>query len=191
MCVYTDVISQNQEILLSQVLTIVVIIFSALFWITVFKNQKMIQNLIACIFPVILWIIFGSLDILITVKGTFGNPNREGNPLAKELFKQFGFIGPAVASFIWIFLWVGVVFLFFKFIKSSTVSNFLSRTVFYSLFIGHLIGFSSWWAPLCGISNIIDSTDWIIPGVLSMPIILLGTFLALIHGIIERSVRNK
>jgi hypothetical protein len=67
-----------------------------------------------------------------------------------------------------------------KRIRYEKLAAFLSLVVFYSLVVGHILGFSSWFAPLCGISRAswILLSGWLVrlPG-----IIAIGCVLAAVH----------
>ena len=132
--------------------------------------------------PIALWIVFGTLDILITARGTIGNPMLEGNPLTREVLLLSGEYGPAIASILWISLWAAIVLVINKRLNPG-LAAFVSFAVFYSLAFGHFLGFSSWFAPLCGISTL----SWIIlPGwLIRLPVIIaIGCVLAAIHTLI-------
>src|SRR5512143_350759 len=111
MCIYTDVLGSGQELGI-QLLTLVAIASSIAFWVWAYHKQGVPLRPYAL--PIILWIVFGSLDILITARGTFEDPYREGNPLARFIFVQSGPAGPVVASVLWIALWSGLVLLMNK-----------------------------------------------------------------------------
>ncbi|MBN1170072.1 hypothetical protein JXA56_03530 [Candidatus Micrarchaeota archaeon] len=146
MCVYNDILGSG-EVLVLQVLTLVSIIAAIAFWIFVYwKNNVKLEPFL---FPIILWIIFGTLDIVITVKGTFFDPLREGNMLARFIFSNIGYFGPVIASILWISLWALAVLLINRKIKEREL---LSLIVFYSLAAGHFTAFSTWYAPFCDLA---------------------------------------
>ncbi len=103
---------------------------------------------------------------------------REGNPLARYVFVETGWIGPVVASVLWIALWSGIVLAANKKL-APPLSTFISLAVFYSLAIGHIFGFSSWFVPLCDISLAYRTTLAIIPNFVK--IIILGCAAATLH----------
>ena len=184
------------EVFGSQIVTIVTIILSALFWLFVFWKQKLLSKLKSLLLPIILWIIFGTLDIVVTAKGTFGNPQREGNPATVWFLEQFGAYGPAVASLCWIFLWVGIVFILLKFLKNERISNFVSIIIFYALASMHFIGFSTWFIPLCSIAQTIQFENmWIIPGIVGLKSIFFGVILSITHfsasNLLRKSLLKK
>jgi hypothetical protein len=150
MCHYTGVLGEGTALMI-QLITLVAILCTIAFWILIYRKQKV--ELMQYALPIILWVVFGTLDILITAKGTVGNPMREGNPLARGVFLIVGDFGPVVASVLWISLFAGTVLAINKLVKNSGIAGFVSLAVFYSLATGHLFGFSSWFSPLCAVSK--------------------------------------
>ena len=129
--------------------------------------------------PIALWTLFGSLDILITAKGTFLNPYREGNQLARAVFIEAGYLGPVAASILWIALWAFIVFAINK-LKMPN-ARFVSLCIFYSLSMGHLSGFSSWYAPFCQIARTVAWSK--------LPIIIgLGIIAACLHLAAQKAI---
>jgi hypothetical protein len=152
MCIFDSVLGSGPELQI-QILTLITIACSICLWVWIYRREGV--GLRQYAIPIILWVAFGSLDITITAKGTFEDPLREGNPLARFIFLNSGFVGPIVASFLWIALWSGIVLLINKrFGKRQEIVAFVSLAVFYSVAIGHLFGFSSWYAPLCPVASI-------------------------------------
>jgi len=149
MCHYSDVLGDAGALPI-QLLTVASIAFSIVFWVLVYRREEV--GLRQYALPIILWVAFGTLDIIITARGTIGNPMREGNPLARYVFIEAGWIGPVVASVLWIALWAGAVLVANKLLKAPHAA-YVSLAVFYSLAIGHVFGFSSWFGPLCAISK--------------------------------------
>jgi hypothetical protein len=177
MCHY-DYLFGTGDVLLIQALTIGSIIASITFWAWIYARGGVDLKRYAV--PIALWIVFGTLDITITAMGTFGYPWAEGNPLARMVFVATGALGPVVASVLWIALWAGVVFVINK-KTGPKIASFLSLAVFYSLAAGHIRGFSSWFEPLCKIS---DATYDLVPdiGARFLAIVLVGSALAAIHS---------
>jgi hypothetical protein len=149
MCIFSGVLG-NGAVLTLQGLTVISIAASIVFWVWAFSKSSLKERLHDYAVPICLWILFGTLDILITAKGTFGNPYREGNQLARFIFAETGFAGPLIASVLWITLWAGIVFGINK--LKMPLAGFASLSVFYSLAAGHFSGFSSWYEPFCGLS---------------------------------------
>lgn len=165
--------------LLLQALTLASIAASIVFWVWMFRRGNVGLGRYAL--PIALWVLFGTLDITITAKGTFGAPANEGNPLARFIFEETGFAGPVAASVLWISLWSLVVLALNRARGGAGMphAGFLSLAVFYSVAFGHLLGFSSWLAPLCGIPAAFYGTAAAVPGLAK--IIACGCALALAH----------
>lgn len=146
MCIYNDILGSG-DILILQILTAGAIMASIAFWIFAYwKNNVKLEPYLL---PISLWIVFGTLDILITVRGTFLDPLREGNPLARFIFSNAGYLGPAIASILWISLWALAVLLLNRKIKEA---GLISLVVFYSLAAGHFTAFSTWYMPFCDLA---------------------------------------
>ena len=149
MCIYAEVLGSG-SVLALQGLTILSIAASIVFWIWQFTKNDLREKLLEYIIPICFWVLLGTLDIVITAKGTFDNPYREGNQLARIIFIETGYLGPIIASVLWIALWSGIVFAINK--LKMPLAGFVSLSIFYSLAVGHFSGFSSWYAPFCGLS---------------------------------------
>ena len=149
MCIYQDILGSG-PVLALQAATFAAIIISIAFWIWAYRRCGVDIRPLAV--PIAVWFAFGTLDILITAKGTFTNPYREANPLTRIILLWSGGWGTVVASVLWIALWAGVVLAINKAWKGRAAS-FASLAVFYSLSVGHLLGFSSWFLPACPIAS--------------------------------------
>ncbi|MFH1685627.1 MAG: hypothetical protein ABH983_04955 [Candidatus Micrarchaeota archaeon] len=150
MCHYFDIIGSG-EVLILQLLVLSSIIISIIIWIKLYLQNGLEKELWTYAPAIIFWIVFGTLDILVTAKGTFLDPYREGNPLARFIFVESGYLGPVIASILWISLWAGIVLLINK--AKINGAAFFSCAIFWSLAVGHLFGFSSWFIPMCAISE--------------------------------------
>ncbi len=180
MCVYPDVLGSG-AVLQAQSLLAVAIAASIAFWVWAYRRQGVGLGQYAV--PIALWIIFGTLDIAITARGTFDDPFREGNPLARFIFVQSGPAGPVIASVLWIALWSLIVLLVNKRFAGQKntdseriAASFVSLAVFYSVAAGHLLGFSSWFIPLCPVARFA-------PGIVShfMIAVVVGSCAAAFH----------
>ncbi len=160
MCEFSGVLAEG-EVLRFQLITLFVVIAIAGAWIYVYASRGLGKQLRLFLFPIALWLVFGTLDILITVRGTFSDPLSEANPATRMLLVQFGNWGAPVASVLWICLWAGVVYLLNRY-RPGRASGFVSLAIFYCLAAGHVFGFSSWFIPLCGLSKI-GITGWLTP----------------------------
>jgi hypothetical protein len=175
MCLTSSEIFGSGDVLMRQIVTIIAIAMAIIFWVWVYRKQKI--GLRQYIISIALWVLFGTLDIVITAKGTFYNPLREGNPFARAIFVYIGFLGPAVASILWISFWAGIVFVINKKITRS-YSEFLSLAIFYSLAVGHFFGFGSWFPPLCWVVSLVSRIIVDTPG-LTINIIIGCAFAAI------------
>jgi hypothetical protein len=179
MCRYSDfsMFFGSDGALAIQLLTVASIASSIVLWVYIYRGQKI--GLAQYAIPIILWIVSGTLDITVTAKGTYNAPTNEGNPLARFIFVETGFLGPVVASVLWISLWSLLVLAINKKVKAP-LAQYLSLAVFYSLGIGHIFGFSSWFDPLCDISRAswLLLPDWHLRFV---GIVLLGCAVAGVH----------
>jgi len=185
MCHYSDVLGGGTA-LFAQALTSLSIAASIVFWVLIYRWQRIDLRPYAA--PITLWVVFGTLDILITARGTLDDPMREGNPLARGIFATFGFFGPAIASVLWISLWSLLVLIINKKLQAP-VAGYLSLAVFYSLAVGHVFGFSSWFDPLCDISR----ASWLLLPewpLRFIGIVLLGCAFAGVHRAIAAIVSS-
>ena len=158
MCHYTEILGEG-GVLAIQLLTVASIALGIGIWVRTYRKEGI--GLGAYALPIALWVLFGTLDIVVTAKGTFDDPLREGNPLARLVFMETGYFGPVVASVLWISLWALVVLIINKKL-SAPLSVFLSLAVFYSLAVGHIYGFSSWFLPFCGLAEAyLSALGWI------------------------------
>ena len=174
MCLYTDVLGEGGAVAI-QLITFAAIVLSIAFWVWMYRRQKV--GLMRYALPIAFWIVFGTLDIIITAKGTMGDPMNERNPLTRMVFLLAGDYGPALASVLWISLWSLVVLVINKKMRNGKLAAFLSLVVFYSLAVGHLFGFSSWFMPLCGVSKLASLLpEW--------SDIAIGCVLAAAHGFV-------
>lgn len=176
MCHYTEILGSG-EVLTIQLLTIGSIIASIWAAAWFYMRGGLEEELWAFAPPIFLWTIFGTLDIVITARGTFTDPLREYNFLAREIFVQVGFLGPIVASVLWIALWAGIVY----FINKMKIphAGLFSLAIFWSLAIGHFFGFSSWFEPFCSFSENYREFFAEVPRMLKP--ILLGIVVAIFH----------
>lgn len=152
MCIY-DGIFGSGAVLAAQALTLLTVLAAFVFWVWAYLKGGVSPRRYA---PAIaFWLLFGTLDILITTRG-IADGHGEGNTLAAGVFSLFGAHGgPAVASVLWISLWAGLVLALNR--HKVARAKFLSLAVFYSLAAGHFFGFSSWLLQLCGAAQALDS----------------------------------
>lgn len=176
MCHYSDILGIG-DILVLQLLTIASIAGSICFWAWFYLKKGLGKELWSYAPPIALWIIAGTLDIVITTKGAFFDPLREGNPLARFIFVETGYPGPVIASILWIALWAVVVLIINK--ARIHHAGFFSLAVFYSLAVGHFFGFSSWFAPFCSFA---ENYELFLAGAPSyLKSIVIGSVIAILH----------
>ncbi|MFN7991537.1 MAG: hypothetical protein U0R44_05245 [Candidatus Micrarchaeia archaeon] len=164
MCLSGELLGEGDALLL-QGLTLASIGASVLLWIRIYAGAGIGLRQYAV--PIALWIAFGSLDAVMTANGTFSDPLREANPLTRFALVEWGFWGMPAASFLWVSLWAGLVLMINRATKDGP-SRLISLVVFYSLAVGHLFGFSSWYLPLCPIAKLFP------PFVTTLPKIIIG-----------------
>ena len=150
MCHYTEILGSGDALTL-QLLTVCSIAVCIAFWVWLYLKNGLERELKAYALPIALWTVMGTLDIVITAKGTYMDPLREGNPLAELVFVKTGFLGPVIASILWISLWAGIVLAINR--MKVNHAGFFSLAIFWSLATGHLLGFSSWFIPFCGFNE--------------------------------------
>lgn len=186
MCRYSDfsMFFGSDGALAIQLLTVASIASGIVLWVFIYKGQKV--GLAQYAIPIIIWIASGTLDITVTAKGTYNAPENEGNPLARFILVETGFLGPVVASVLWISLWSLLVLVINKKLKAP-LAQYLSLVVFYSLGIGHIFGFSSWFDQLCDISRLSWSLlpEWPLRFI---GIVLLGCVVAGVHRAIDATI---
>ncbi len=159
MCVFSGVLGSG-KILTFQLVTFFSILIAMGAWVYLFIRGRLGPQLRSFLIPICLWFVFGTLDILITVKGTYANPLQEADPATRLILLQFGPLGAAVASVLWISLWAGIVYAMNK-ARPGRISEFVSLCAFYCLAAGHFFGFSSWFLPLCQFSE--PGLLWVVP----------------------------
>jgi hypothetical protein len=107
--------------------------------------------------PALLWAIFGPLDALVTIVGTWGDPWAEGNPLVRAWLIWDGWVGQVVYTFLYVLFWAVVVVGLEELrgrvggIRPDGIGGFLAYLLgaaqlitLYALAVGHLYGFLSW-----------------------------------------------
>ena len=177
--------------LYAQLITMLGIAISILIWRAIYKRLDIWKEFIsACLIPLTLWIIFGTLDITITTRCAFVKAECEGNLASRLFFEQFGFFGGAIVSFAWISLWSVIMLVIIKLTeKRAQIGNFLNRAILYNLAFGHMVGFSTWLNATGSLSAFFNSSyptdllSWIFPTTIQE--LLPGILLDLFHYIFE------
>src|SRR5579884_2511793 len=109
--------------------------------------------------PVLLWAIFGSLDAMVTMVGTWGAPWQEGNPTTRAFLYWNGWVGLVIGTFLYVLFWAAVVTgldaLRRRFMRAGAgraawtsilggIAGGAQLLTLYALAIGHFFGFLSW-----------------------------------------------
>jgi len=164
-------------VLAIQLATLFAIAVTALFWLGEFRKRQISITFFR--FPLLLWAVFGTLDITITTRGIFNSPSSEGFWLAKLVFDSFGIVGPVVASVLWISLWAGIVLALNR--MRPPFYSTISLMIFYALAISHFFGFSSWFVSACWVARPVYGTmpDFSAVGpLLAIPAAIIHTIVA-------------
>lgn len=165
---YADFFGSGAD-LYAQMLTLAAIALSIFMWVFIYKRIGIWERMKRWhVFPLVLWIIFGTLDITITARGTLANPAVEGNPATRSLVYSYGMFGAPIASFLWIALWAAAIAAALKLTmnRHGKTGNFVARLILYNLAFGHMRGFASW-------------MDWLRPVALQWPLTFpIGNFFA-------------
>lgn len=176
---YTDFFGSG-EALYAQLVTLGAIALSILVWRAIYQRLGIWKEFITiAIFPLILWIIFGSLDVTITARFAYLHPEAEGNPEARWFFEQFGFGGGVLASMAWISLWAAIMAVALKYLHNTMFSSFVVRSILYGLAFGHLLGFSTWmvWLkPIAAFRNLLYTWR-------PLPHVFAGMLLGSLHSV--------
>lgn len=135
---------------LGQELILVGAIMLALELIYIYLRQRNQLDLLRRVWlPALFWAIFGTLDALVTLVGTWGDPSREGNPTTRAFLSWGGWAGLVLGTFLYVLLWALVV------IRLETLRGRLGGVwarvlggaqllILYALAAGHFFGFLSW-----------------------------------------------
>jgi hypothetical protein len=101
--------------------------------------------------PALLWAIFGTLDALVTIVGTWGDPWAEGNSLLRAMLIWGGWVGQVIYTFIWVLFWAAIVIGLEALRRRLGGSGLLAYILgaaqlvtLYMLAVGHFFGFLSW-----------------------------------------------
>lgn len=99
--------------------------------------------------PALLWAIFGTLDALVTIVGTWGAPWREANPTLRALLIWNGWVGQVIYTFFYVLFWAAVVIGLEELRRRlggvwAYLLGAAQLLLLYTLAVGHLSGFLSW-----------------------------------------------
>ena len=100
--------------------------------------------------PALLWSVFGPLDALITMVGTWDDPQMEGNPTTRAFLSWAGWLGLVLGTFLYVLFWAAVIVgleALRQRLAGRVWANILGDAqllTLYALAIGHFFGFLSW-----------------------------------------------
>jgi hypothetical protein len=99
--------------------------------------------------PATLFAIFGTLDALVTMAGTWNGPWREANPTMRAFLLWAGWWGQCVGSFLWVIGWTLVVDGLESLRqrlggRGASIARGMQLLALYGLAAGHISGFLSW-----------------------------------------------
>jgi hypothetical protein len=109
--------------------------------------------------PVLLWAVFGTLDALVTMVGTWGDPSREGNPTTRAFLCWGGWVGLVLGAFLYVLFWAAAI-IGLEALRGrlggvwGSILGAAQLFILYALAVGHFFGFLSWtpyfpfWAQL-------------------------------------------
>lgn len=99
--------------------------------------------------PALLWTIFGSLDALVTMVGTWGAPWREGNPTTRAFLYWAGWLGLTIGAVLYALFWAAFV-IGLEALRQrlggarASILGGMQLLTLYALATGHMAGFLSW-----------------------------------------------
>lgn len=99
--------------------------------------------------PALLWALFGTLDALVTLVGTWGDPSREGNPTTRAFLAWGGWAGLVFGTFLYVLFWAAVI-VGLEALHGrrggawAGVLGGMQLLILYALAVGHFFGFLSW-----------------------------------------------
>jgi hypothetical protein len=99
--------------------------------------------------PAAFWMVTGTLDALVTMVGTWGQPANEGNPTTRAFLYWAGWVGLTVGAFHYGLFW-GAVIAGLEALRRrwggawSSAFGATQLLILYALATGHLAGFLSW-----------------------------------------------
>lgn len=191
--------------LLGQELILLGAIGLALGLIVTYLRQRMQLSLLRRVWlPTLLWAIFGPLDALVTLVGTWGDPWREANPLVRAWLIWNGWVGQVLYTFLYVLFWAAVI-LGLEEVRRRVggVWAFLlgatQLLILYTLAVEHLSGFLSWTPylqPIWPLILLLDNrAPWLFAdspvGVFVNYALILGAICTALHLAIAPLLRRK
>ena len=184
--IFAQAILGQELILLGSIALAMAVIYKYLRW----RGQL---NLLRHVWlPSLLWTITGTLDALVTIVGTWGDPWAEGNSLLRRLLLWDGWIGQLIYTFIWVLFWAALVFGLEELRRRvggvrGIVAYLLGAVqllILYRLALWHFAGFLSWTPYYQPISQVFaffeERTPWLFSDSFVGYVLDLGTALGAI-----------
>lgn len=136
--------------ILGQELTLVGVIGAAMGLIYAFLRLRGHRSVLRHVWlPALLWAIFGPLDALVTIVGTWGAPWREANPLLRAWLLWDGWVGQVIYTFLYVLIWAALIIGLEELCRRvGGVWVYLlgaaQLLILYRLALEHFYGFLSW-----------------------------------------------
>lgn len=144
------------QVLRAQLILLVTNSLTIALLVLLFRRWQLLGDLRPLVVPLALFAVFGTLDALVTTRGTWTDPYHEANPMARLFLMWGGWPGYCLNCALWIVCWVlvlGGLTALRRRAKPSTgrIMDGLRLWVAYALGLGHLGGWLSWgpgrWLP--------------------------------------------
>jgi hypothetical protein len=147
--------------------------------------------------PALLWAIFGSLDALVTIVGTWGDPWHEANPIVRSFLLWNGWVGQVIYTFFYVLFWAAIVIGLEALLRRlggvwTSLLGALQLLILYRLALEHCYGFFSWTPAFPSISQFIAFFEAHAPWLFSDSVVGyfldLGTALAACCVVLQLSI---
>jgi hypothetical protein len=127
--------------------------------------------------PALLWAIFGTLDALVSIVGTWGDPWSEANPTVRAWLHWDGWVGQVIYTFLYVLFWAAIVIgLEWPRARLGGVWAHLlgaaQLLILYTLAVEHFFGFLSWTPYIQPIEPLIAMLEARAPWLFSGPPVL-------------------
>ena len=136
--------------ILGQELILVSAIGLAMALISLYLRQRGHLDLLRRVWlPALLFALFGTLDALVTIVGTWDAPLREGNPTTRAWLLWGGWVGLVIGTFLYVLFWAAAIVGLETLRQRSgrlwaSVLGGVQLLILYALAIGHFWGFLTW-----------------------------------------------
>lgn len=145
----------SRDVLPQQVVLLLTIIVSAGAALAYIHRKGRLDSIRPVVVPLFFYAVFGTLDALVTLRGTWNDPWREGNPSLRVFLVWGGWWGQCIGTALWVLVWLLIL-------DGLEVLRRRSRgrarafwggsrlLTAYALATGHLYGLLTWihWPPL-------------------------------------------